>query len=131
MQTEILASQEPLVLTTSMYDLLKEQIRKKRLSKFNEDRITIELKTARQLLRKDIPENVVTVNKSVRVKDLENGEEFTYKLVAPDKAKRKNQTHSILSPIGIAMLGYAEGAEITWEMPLGFKTFLITEVKNL
>lgn len=131
MQTEISASEAPLVLTTSMYDLLKEQIRKKRLSRFNEERITLELKTAKQVLRKEIPENVVTVNKAVTVLDETSGEEFTYKLVAPDKAKRKNQTHSILSPIGVAMLGYAQGAQINWEMPLGMKSFRIKEVKNL
>src|SRR5690606_39237993 len=108
--------------------LLKEQVRKKKLSKFNEEQILAELKNARQVLRKEIPEQVVAVNKTVRVTEVETKEELSFKFVAPDKAKRKNKTHSILSPQGVAMLGHVEGTEIQWETPEGIKTFRIEEV---
>lgn len=131
MTTEIKTSVAPIILTTGMYDLLKEELRRRRLSLYNEQKLTLELKNAQQVLSKDIPENIVTVNKSVRLKDVNSGEEFTYKLVGPAKAKRKHQTFSILSPIGVAIIGYAEGTEVVWEMPNGVKTFQIIEVKPL
>ncbi len=131
MNTEVKTSAQPIVVSTAMYDLLKEELRKRKQSRYNEEKLKLELKDARQVLSKDIPENVVTVNKAVKIKDVNTGEEFTYKLVGPDKAKRKNMTHSILSPIGVAMLGYSEGTEVVWEMPDGLKTFTILEVKNL
>lgn len=131
MDTNVKTSAEPIIVTTGMYDLLKEELRKRRLSLYNEEKLRLELKNARQVLRKEIPENVVAVNKSVKVKNSVTGEEFTYKLVAPDKAKRKNLTHSILSPIGVAVIGYSEGSEVVWDMPDGIKTFNITEVKPL
>lgn len=131
MNTEVRTSVTPIILTTGMYDLLKEELRKRRLSKYNEEKLKLELKNARQVLGKDIPENIVTVNKAVTVKNVHTSEEFTYNLVAPAVAKRKNLTHSILTQIGVAVIGYSEGSEVVWEMPDGIKTFAITEVKPL
>ncbi len=121
----------PIVLTTGMYDLLKEQLRKRKLSRYNEEKLALELKSARQVLNRDLPENIVTVDKKIRVIDLNSGVELSYKLVAPAKAKRKHKTDSILSPIGIAMLGYEQGAELKWEMDGQIKQYRIEEVSKL
>ncbi|NEU10073.1 GreA/GreB family elongation factor [Flavihumibacter sp. R14] len=123
-------SNPPIILSTGMYDLLKEQLRKRKLSKYNENKLSLELKSAIQVLKRELPHDVVTVDRSVRVKDLSSGEETSYRLVAPDKAKRKNNTISILSPIGVAMLGYRQGAMVRWEMPGGIREFRIEDVSN-
>lgn len=120
-----------IILTTGMYDLLKEQLRTRKLSKFNEDKLILELKSAKQVLSRDLPDNIVTVDRKVRIKDLSNGEEFSFKLVAPAKAKRKHNSDSILSPIGMAMLGYEQGAELIWEMDGHIKEYKIEEVSKL
>lgn len=120
-----------IVLTTGMYDLLKEQLRTRKLSKYNEEKLTLELKSAKQVLNRELPENIVTVNKKVKVKDLSNGEELLFKLVAPAKAKRKHKTDSILSPIGIAMLGYEQGTKLKWEMNGEIKEYQIEEVSEI
>ena len=78
MTTDIKTSVQPIVLSTGMYDLLKEELRRRKLSLYNEHKLALELKNAQQVLSKDIPENIVTVNKSVRLKDVNTGEEFTY-----------------------------------------------------
>ncbi|MDR6786597.1 regulator of nucleoside diphosphate kinase [Pedobacter africanus] len=105
----------PVILTTGIYDLLKDHIRRKKLSKTNEAALEAQLKKARQVLRKDLPADVVTVDTLVTVKDLETGETQEYKFVGPDSAKKKNGTVSILSPMGIAMIGYPAGAVVEWE----------------
>ncbi|MNK20193.1 Regulator of nucleoside diphosphate kinase [compost metagenome] len=120
-----------IVLSTGIFDLLKDHIRRRKLSTYNQEKLVQELRHARQILNKDIPADVVTVNTKVRVKELETGEEFTYVLVPPAKAKNKNKTISILSPIGVAMVGYNQGAELSWEMPEGIKTYRIEEVSRL
>jgi regulator of nucleoside diphosphate kinase len=130
MNTEVKTSAQPIMVTTGMYDLLKEELRKRKQTKYNEEKLRLELREAQQVLKKDIPENVVAVNKTVKVRDVNTGEELIYKFVAPDKAKRKNLTHSILSPVGVALLGYSEGTEVVWEMTDGIKTFTILEVKS-
>lgn len=120
-----------IVLSTGIFDLLKDHIRRRKLSTYNQEKLVQELRNARQILNKDIPTDVVTVNTRVRVKELETGEEFTYVLVPPAKAKNKNKTISILSPIGVAMVGYSQGSELSWEMPEGIKTYRIEEVSRL
>ncbi|SMC53190.1 GreA/GreB family elongation factor [Pedobacter africanus] len=105
----------PVILTTGIYDLLKDHIRRKKLSKTNEAALDAQLKKARQVLRKDLPTDVVTVDTLVTVKDLETGDTQEYKFVGPDSAKKKNGTVSILSPMGIAMIGYPVGAVVEWE----------------
>ncbi len=104
----------PIILSTGIYDLLKDHLRRRKLSRYNEAKLELELKHARQVLRNDLPADVVTVDTHVKVKEIESGKEFIYKLVAPAKARRKNNTLSILSPIGVAILGYAQGAVVQW-----------------
>lgn len=120
-----------IILTTDIYDLLKDQLRLRKLSLFNEEKLKLELRSATQVLRKDLPEDTVTVDKSVKIKHLATGVESSYKLVAPAKAKRKHNTISILSPIGVAMLGYSAGDELSWEMPDGVQEYQIVEVSSL
>lgn len=121
----------PIILSTGIFDLLKDHIRRRKLSKFNEEKLKLELCYAKQVLRKELPEDVVTVNTCVRVRELESGTEFSYTLVAPAKARDKHNTLSILSPIGVAMLGYAKGAKLQWEMADGIKVYQIEEVTKL
>lgn len=120
-----------IVLTTGIYDLLKEHIRKKKLNKSNEARLEQELKNAKQVLSRDLPIDIVTVNTEVLVKDLQSGEEITQKFVGPHKARRKNGTTSILSEIGVATLGYQENAIIQWDLPEGTKSLKILKVTKL
>ena len=121
----------PIILSTGIYDLLKNELRTRKLSKYNENKLTMELRSAIQVLKKELPKDVVTVDRTVRVKELLTGQEYTYHLVAPAQARRKNNTLSILSPIGVAILGYVQGAEVRWEMPDGVKDFRIEEVSHL
>ncbi|WP_432714170.1 GreA/GreB family elongation factor [Pedobacter sp.] len=129
--TVVKLDQTAIILSRGIFDLLKSHIRTRKLSKYNEAKLELELKSATQVLRSALPQNIVDVNTRVRVKELTTGNEFTYDLVAPGKARRKHQTISILSPIGVAMLGYPEGAELQWEMTGGIKAYRITSVLKL
>ncbi|WP_316818614.1 GreA/GreB family elongation factor [Pedobacter nyackensis] len=120
-----------IVLSTGIFDLLKDHIRRRKLSKYNQEKLELELRGARQILNKDLPADVVTVNTIVRVKELESGQEFTYTIVPPAKARNKHNTISILSPIGVAMVGYSQGSELRWEMPEGVKAYRIEEVTRI
>lgn len=122
---------DQIVLTTGMFDLLKAQITRKKLSPENEIRIKAELKNAKQVLRKDLPAGIVDVYKTVKVIDLETQIEHTYHFVPQDKAKSKHGTISILSDLGLALLGYSKGAEINWKTKDGTKQFKIASVVDL
>lgn len=121
----------PVILTTGIYDLLKDHIRRRKLSKANEAALEAQLKKAKQVLRKDLPANVVTIGTLVSVKDLDTGQTQDYKFVGPETARKKNGTVSILSPMGIAMIGYPEGAVIEWEFNEGIKKNQIVKVTTI
>lgn len=120
-----------IILTTGMFDLLKDQIRRKKLSPSNEANLVEQLRNAKQVLRKELPDNVVDINRKVRLADIESGESYIYSFVAPEKAKPKHKTTSILSPIGLALIGYPEGTELSWEMDNGLRQYRIEEVTSL
>ncbi len=117
-----------IILTTGMFDLLKDQIRRKKLSLHNELKLVEQLKTAKQVLRKDLPANVVDINRKVRLADIESGEIQEYRFVGPDKARQKHKTLSILSPMGLALIGYPEGTTLSWETGETIREYRIEEV---
>lgn len=103
-----------IILTTGLYDLIKDHVRRKKVTQAEEDLLLNELKHASQVLRKDLPENIVSVNKKVTYKDLENNVEKTVLFVGPKNAKISKNKISILSDEGIAMVGYPIGNVIEW-----------------
>lgn len=121
-----------ITISRGMFDLLKDQIRRRKLSPYNAAKLDLELKTAIQVLRRDIPTNVVAINSVVTVKEQESGAETQYTLVAPQMARNKNKTTSITSDIGVALVGYKEGDMVKWEVSEGvLKTFTIVSVTRL
>ena len=121
----------PVILSRGVFELLKDLIKSKKLSKFNEAKLEQELKSAKQVLKNELPADVVTIDRTVTITELDSGVESTYHLVAPDKAKKKNNTLSIISLIGTALVGYPKGTELQWEMPEGLRTFRIEKVAEL
>ena len=83
----------PIILSRGIFDLLKAHIRTRKLSKYNEAKLELELKYANQVLRSELPENIVDIDTRVRVKEIATGNEFTYHFVAPNKARKKAQYH--------------------------------------
>jgi regulator of nucleoside diphosphate kinase len=77
---------------------------------------------------KDVPEDVITMNSTVRLKDLDSGEEMTYTLVFPDIADISKNKISILAPIGTALIGYKIGDVIEWEVPAGLRRLRVEEI---
>ena len=121
-----------IVLTTGIYDLIKEHIRRKKATAAEEEVLKEQLKNATQVPRKDLPSDVVSVDTVVTVKNLTTNEEEVYKFVAPAKAKARNQTLSIVDQMGLALVGYTVGAKIEWPLEgEEFKKMEILKVESL
>ena len=74
-----------------------------------------------------IPQDVVTMNSEVRLKDLDSGEIKVYRLVFPSQARTENSI-SVLAPVGTALLGYRVGDVIEWRVPKGIRRLKVLEV---
>ena len=75
-----------------------------------------------------IPPDVITMNSTVCIEDMDTGEEETYSLVFPGHANYQEHKISILAPIGTALLGYKEGDVIEWPVPAGIRKIRIKRV---
>jgi regulator of nucleoside diphosphate kinase len=80
-----------------------------------------ELERARVVAPRDIPGDVITMNSTARIRDLESGAETSYTLVFPADARIEENRISVLSAIGTALIGYRVGDVIEWQVPSGKK----------
>lgn len=77
---------------------------------------------------KDIPKDVITMNSTVHLKDLDSGEEITYTLVFPGISNISENKISILAPIGTALIGYRIGDIIEWKVPAGLRRLKVEDI---
>lgn len=94
------------------------------------EKLTEELKMAKIVHRKDMPEDVIRFNSTVTIKTIFDVEK-SYQLVTPEKSNIKLNKISVLAPMGLALFGYAKGDEILWKFPAGESYIKILEVKQL
>lgn len=119
-----------IILTTGIYDLIKDHIRRRKVTKEQEDILTEELRFAKQILRRELPEDVVTVNKKLKYKIKNQDQEFEILLVGPKKAKPKKNKISILSEVGLATVGRKVGEIVTWPTQEGTLEYEILNVSE-
>ena len=62
-----------------------------------------------------MPRNVVAIGSTVTYCDESTGQHRTVKLVYPEHVDISQQQVSIMTPIGVALLGLAEGAAFYWD----------------
>ncbi|MCC7486759.1 MAG: nucleoside diphosphate kinase regulator [Burkholderiales bacterium] len=92
------------------------------------DSLAGELDRAEIVSSQAIPPDVVTMNSRVVLRDLATSEVKTYSLVFPRDAAIGAGKISILAPIGTAILGYAKGDVVEWQVPAGTRRIRIEEV---
>lgn len=118
-----------ILLTTGVYDAIKKHLRRRRVTQEEENRLTAELRNAKQVLRRELPDDVVTVNKVVTIKDHTENSENEYIFVSSNRAKPKKNKYSILSDVALATVGYKVGDVIDWPFEGGDRKIEILKVE--
>ena len=67
----------------------------------------------------DMPPTVVSMNSTVRFKEVSSDREFCMTLVYPRDVDGQGDKISILAPVGSALLGLSQGDSIEWPKPSG------------
>lgn len=75
-----------------------------------------------------IPADIITMNSTVHLLDLDTQENLTYTLVFPDEANISEGKISVLAPIGTAMIGYRVGDTFAWQVPDGIRQLRVEKV---
>jgi len=73
----------------------------------------------------EIPEDVVTMNSIVRLRDLDSGKARVYALTFPADSNETEGRMSILDPLGAAMLGSRVGGVVEPALAAGPKRFRV------
>ena len=92
------------------------------------ERLQLEINRAEVVPPQDIPNDVITMNSTVCIEDLDTKEEEVYTLVFPENADPRQGRISILAPIGTAMLGYEVGDSFEWEVPAGKRRLRVKKI---
>lgn len=78
--------------------------------------------------QKDISSRVITMNTSVRLKEINSQKEVEVTITYPKDANSHERKVSVFSKVGLALLGRVLGDTITWPIPGGVGQFEIIEV---
>lgn len=89
-----------------------------------------ELDRARVVPDAEVPDDVVTMNSTVRIRDQRTREVETFTLVYPHEADVLEGRVSVLAPLGLALLGTRAGEVVRWQVPAGVRTLKVQQVTH-
>jgi regulator of nucleoside diphosphate kinase len=92
------------------------------------DRLVTNLKCARMLPQENISGDIITMNSSARLTELSGGKEIEITVTYPQEADNLLKKVSVLSPIGIALLGSRVGDIVSWKVPSGIGQFRVDKI---
>jgi regulator of nucleoside diphosphate kinase len=87
-----------------------------------------ELNRARVVPDAEVPKDVITMNSTVHLYDLDSRETETYTLVFPEDADISQGRISVFAPVGTAVIGYRVGDVIEWMVPSGMRRLMVRSV---
>jgi regulator of nucleoside diphosphate kinase len=87
-----------------------------------------ELSRATVVPSAEIPRDVITMESTVKLRDLDSGEDSVCTLVYPGNSDPDRHRISILAPIGTALIGYRAGDIIECSVPAGTMRLKVLQV---
>ncbi|MFW5981774.1 MAG: transcription elongation factor GreA [Halanaerobiaceae bacterium] len=88
------------------------------------------LRHARIVKDDEITGDTVSLGTEVELRELDTGDEFTYKIVGSAEADPLNFKISNESPIGKAILGHKKGDKVSVEVPSGVMEYEILSIEK-
>jgi regulator of nucleoside diphosphate kinase len=92
------------------------------------DSLESELTRAKIVAPEEIPPYVVTMNTCVHLTDIESGEDIKLTLVYPSDAKRDKGNLSILTDLGVSIIGFSVGDTVPCKSPNGIRQVKINSI---
>ncbi|MBP7060267.1 MAG: transcription elongation factor GreA [Lachnospiraceae bacterium] len=88
------------------------------------------LKNAEVVMEDDVDKSSIGLGCTVKILDIEENEEMTYRMVGSAEADSLNGTLSIESPLGAAMMKKTSGDTIEVEAPIGVIKYEILDFRR-
>jgi len=77
-----------------------------------------------------IPSDEVLIGATVKLKDLDTGEEFEYTMVSEEEADYEENKISVTSPVGLGLLSHKEKEEVDIKVPAGILHYKILKISR-
>ena len=123
-----------LTLSKNDYEIimlsLKSNKWKMTCNQHDAEELEAELKKAKVVEDEELPDDVVRLNSYVTIKDEKADKMMEFMVVTPEKADIKQRKISIMSPLGVALIGYPKGEQVSWQVPAGRKAYTILDVRH-
>lgn len=89
-----------------------------------------EIKSAEIIADESISDDIIQLNSKFEVKELGSGKTMNFQLVLPHQANLNQNRISVLSPLGVALIGFRQGMTVEWVLPGGLKKLQINRVEK-
>ncbi len=96
----------------------------------NLKRLEAELERASVVEEAELPDDVIVMNSTAELENLDRGGSLVYTLVYPEMADVDEGRISVLAPLGMAMIGYRVGDEFEWPTPGGTIRFRVKRLSK-
>ncbi|HYG15846.1 MAG TPA: GreA/GreB family elongation factor, partial [Bacteroidia bacterium] len=83
--------------------------------------LVTELERAEVIPDEEIDDDVIRINSYFELEDVQTGQMIKLTLTLPRLADFKQKKISVLSPLGVALIGFKQGMVIDWVLPGGLK----------
>src|SRR6478672_7186591 len=87
-----------------------------------------ELERAEIVAPDAVPPDVITMNSTAELLDIDTGERMEFTLVFPEEAELGEGKISVLAPVGTGMLGYRVGDTFERRAPFGVRRLKVIDV---
>ena len=83
-----------------------------------------------RILDKNIPQDEVLIGATVKLKDMDTGEELEYTLVSELESDFSQGKISVTSPVGSGLLGHKENEVVELKIPAGILKYKIVRISR-
>ncbi len=87
------------------------------------------LMNAQVIRKEDLPPDIVTLGKTVKIQDVATGETVQYTILGDGETDIDNGIISYQSPLARALMKHSVGDEVEVQLPRGTKTYKILEIE--
>jgi regulator of nucleoside diphosphate kinase len=126
--------QDQVILLKKDFEILNNYVKNLHGMQVNEKenftKLSEELQKAKLVNEDEFPNDIVRLDSTVVIRDIQTNRDMTITIVMPASADIKQKKVSVLAPIGTALIGFRKGQKVSWEVPAGKKDFMIMNVEN-
>ncbi|MFQ5751940.1 MAG: transcription elongation factor GreA [bacterium] len=83
---------------------------------------------ARIIRKEDLPPDIITLGKHIKIRDVESGEEDNYTILGEGETDIDNGIISYQSPLAKALINHKKGEIVEVKLPGGLKKYEILEI---